>query len=209
MPQKFIKFTPEKGNKAREFIPEQRPLYKKFNQFYENPEIVKLKEDHQRELNEVSEVAWNTGYEQAKAEARGEYEHRVNTMQNLVDNMGRMVEMEKRRMIERIAQGFPKIIWQLIRLFFTEKAEEMGESLLRRVTLAVDILIAEPGMVVKLHPKDMKIVRGNLDFPGREIRLMASPDVRPGGFMIEAGFAEVDGNIQSFVDKYIDEIVRK
>ena len=117
--------------------------------------------------------------------------------------MGRSLETEKKSLVTRLSKGFPEIIWGLTKLFFDERAEEMGESLLRRINQAADLLLSESGMEIKLHPKDMKIVQGNLDFSGRQISLQSDSSVRQGGFIINSGYAELDGDVQSYLEKYI------
>ena len=168
------------------------------------PDMLRRSKESRKELQEMQRAAWQQGYEKAYSDAKAEYAHRLNTMQALVDSLSSGIESEKVRMLRRIAEGFPKVVWGLVRLFFGEHSKEMGKSLLRRLESAVDMLTAEPGITVKLNPKDMKLIRDNLRIPDREIKLKAAADVRPGGFLIEAGFAEIDGDVMGFIDRYIE-----
>ncbi len=202
MSEQFVKYWPQQGN--REFVSESRPTLRKFEQLREKPEIVRLREENRKELQEMRRAAWKEGYEKAQADAKAEYAHSLNTMQTLVDSLSKDIEREKAQMLRRIAEGFPQAIQGLVQLFFEENSEELGKTLLRRLEKAVDKLTAEPGISVKLNPDDMKLIRDNLSIPGRQISLKAASNVRPGGFLIEAGFAEIDGDVQNFIDRYME-----
>ena len=104
--------------------------------------MLRRSKESRKELQEMQRAAWQQGYEKAYSDAKAEYAHRLNTMQALVDSLSSGIESEKVRMLRRIAEGFPKVVWGLVRLFFGEHSKEMGKSLLRRLESAVDMLTA-------------------------------------------------------------------
>ncbi|MFP4460071.1 MAG: FliH/SctL family protein [Candidatus Zixiibacteriota bacterium] len=187
--------------KKAEFKTIQEPEESAFHKFHEPPEVRELRRKHEIEIKQATEASYEIGYQNAMNEAREKYGKQLDRLQNIVDGMVTNIHNEKKKMAERTRDLFPEIIWQLIQMFFDEHARLMSETLQRRIQEALNTLLIQPGCKLYVNPMDVDLIEQNLEIPELAIKTIPDNDVKIASFKLSAGYAEIDGDVQTFLKK--------
>jgi flagellar assembly protein FliH len=173
--------------------------------------LARLKDIQEQAYQHAYQLGLDEGREKAFLERKGEFEEKVQHLEDLVGSIARL----KEDLVAANENQIVSLVFYLAKRLMMKEIQEKPEFVLEVIRTAVESAQSDENVTVRLSPSDYEFVEGIKEKLGKEFesvksaRLESSPEVSNGGCVVETNYGDVNATLEQRMDKLWSSLSEK
>jgi flagellar assembly protein FliH len=165
--------------------------------------LARLKDIQEQAYQQAYQLGLDEGREKAFLERKGEFEEKIQHMEDLVGSIARL----KADLVAANETQIVSLVFYLAKRLVMKEIQEKPEIVLEVIRNAVESAQSDENVTVRLSLSDYEFVEGIKEKLGKEFesvksaRIESSADVSNGGCVVETNYGDVNATLEQRVEK--------
>ena len=200
-----------------ESIDKNKKVVPKFNEAYLNKkiaiEIEKVKSEFDEKLKSEKKLAYESGFKSAEVKYKKEYK---NKYQHSIDNFEQISESlnnQHHSILEDHEQDILHLTIEIARKIIVSELQSDPKIILNILRKSMSLLSDKNQLKIFVNPSDWDLIKENINYLGlhfenpKDIEIIPSDELQPGGCRIESNAGSINADIKSQLSEIANQLL--